>query len=74
MSCPISPNASGSLALAYSLNRWYFSLQYTHNLYYFRSEEGLKASDLRQGNNLRDLNFATLMQNWKLMAMAVFNF
>ena len=74
LSCPISPNASGSLALAYSLNRWYFSLQYTHNLYYFRSEESLKASDLRQGNNLRDLNFATLMQNWRLMAMAVFNF
>ena len=74
LNCPISPNASGSLALAYSVNRWYFSLQYTHNLYYFRSEEGLKASDLRQGNNLRDLNFATLMQNWKLMAMAVFNF
>ena len=74
LSCPVSPNASGSLALAYSLNRWYFSLQYSHNLYYFRSDSGLVASDLRQGDNLRNLDFSTLIMNWKLMAMAVFNF
>ena len=74
LNCPISPNANGSLALAYSLSRWYFSLQYSHNLYYFRSESGLTAADLKQGDNLRNLDFSTIMMNWKLMAMAVFNF
>ena len=71
----VTPNAFGLAAMGFSVGQWYFSLQYRHNFYYFHSAMDMEASDLGlDDNDISDMNVSGIMQNWKLMSMAVFNF
>ena len=73
--CPISPNARGQLALGYSYNQFFFSLQLFHNLYFQRSKDKISAEELRMpGDHLRDLTFNVLLQDWCLTGKFVYNF
>ena len=71
----VTPNAIANAALGISLGQWFFSLQYRHNFFYFRSAEKMSAADLRISNSdIDNITLNGIMQNWRLMTMAAFNF
>lgn len=75
LSCPVSPNVNGSLALGYSMGRLFMGIQYSHSVYYIQSSEDLKPSDIGlQDRPLKDISFDAVLQYWTVKAMAVFNF
>lgn len=75
LSCPISPNLNGSVAVSYSLGRMFFSLQYAHNLLYFRNDNDWADDDeIYQTNTIKDFTFNVLAQDWSMKAMVVYNF
>ena len=75
LACPISPNLNGSLALSYSMGRWFFSLQYAHNVLFFRNDNDWASDDEKyQTNTVTDFTFNVLAHDWSMKAMAVYNF
>lgn len=75
MPCPISPNLNGSLAISYSRGRMFFSIQYAHNMLYFRNDNDVaNDSEKYQTNTVTDFTFSVLAQDWSAKAMVVYNF
>ena len=71
----VTPNGIANAALGISLGQWFFSLQYRHNLFLFQSAEAMEASGLGISNSDIDgITLSGMMQDWRLMTMAVFNF
>lgn len=71
----VTPNAFGLAAIGFHVGQWYFSLQYRHNFYYFHSAVDMDAADLGLDDPaISKVNVSGVVQDWKLMSMAVFNF
>ncbi len=70
-----APNINGSAALGCSVGRWFFALQFRHNMAYFNSAEPMSASELGlEGGDVDNVRVSGLMQDWRLSAVAVVNF
>ncbi len=71
----VTPNAFGLAAMGFYVGQWYFSVQYRHNFYYFHSDVDMDASDMGMDDpTINKVNVSGMMQDWKFMTMAVFNF
>lgn len=70
-----APNINGSAALGCSVGRWFFGLQYRHNMAYFNTAEPMNASELGlEGGDVDNVSVSGLMQDWRLSTVVVFNF
>ena len=73
--CPISPNLNASAAITYSYGQLFLSLQYTYGLLYFHSPSNLTPATLNlQDRPIEEVSFYSLVQDWCLKAIVVFNF
>jgi len=70
--CYPMPNYIGSAAICLSIDRFYFSTQFTYNRFYFRSRDAVNLNQMEIPEYIYDLSFRGIFHDWVLKGMVVY--
>lgn len=59
-------NYIGSAVFSLGWNRFFFSIQFTYNRFYFRSRNAFDASQLNVRDYVNDISFKGTLHDWML--------
>ena len=72
--CNPVPNYIGNAAVSMSLGRWYLTVQFTYNRFFFRSRDAIDASLLLLPDAVDDITFRGTFHDWSLKGMVAYRF
>ncbi len=72
--CYPMPNYIGSAAFSMTFGRIYFSMQFTYNYFYFRSNDAFVVKKLELPDYVNDLTFQGFFNDWTAKGLLVYRF